>query len=115
MENNIIDVNNSPFSFTGRIERLPYLYTKIGLVCFWFLLIVFMALYKTFNIECLQLVAYIIKLFFWVLCVFAASKRLRDINWSQWYLLFWFIPFVVFLAELPLFFIKSKYSSINKQ
>lgn len=39
--NNVIDVNNLPFSFTGRIERLPYLYTKIGLVCFWFLFFVY--------------------------------------------------------------------------
>ena len=39
---------------------------------------------------------------------YAASKRLRDIQWSQWLLLPWAIPFVGLVVGIPLLFIKSK-------
>ena len=111
----VIEINNFPFSFKGRLERLNYLYIKIGLIIIFILGVFIKASGKALNVDFLYHISYIVSLIFWIGCIFAASKRLRDICWSQWYLLFWFIPlpFVALLADIPLFFIKGKYSNID--
>ena len=107
----VIEINNFPFSFKGRLGRLNYLYTKIGLIIIFILGVFIKASGKALNVDFLYYISYLVSLVFWIGCIFAASKRLRDICWSQWYLLFWFIPlpFVALLADIPLFFIKGKY------
>ena len=73
------------------------------------------AFYKTMNnqIDVIQFMFFqiIILQIVFVLAFYAASKRLRDIQWSQWLLLVWAIPFVGLIVGIPLLFVKSK---INK-
>ena len=73
------------------------------------------AFYKTMNnqIDVIQFMFFqiIILQIVSVLAFYAASKRLRDIQWSQWLLLIWAIPFVGLIVGIPLLFVKSK---INK-
>ncbi len=103
--------NKNPLSFTGTINRLPYFITKLVL----FVMASIPAFYKTMNnqIDVIQFMFFqiIILQIVFVLAFYAASKRLRDIQWSQWLLLIWAIPFVGLIVGIPLLFVKSK---INK-
>ena len=103
--------NKNPLSFTGTINRLPYFITKLVL----FVMASIPAFYKTMNnqIDVIQFMFFqiIILQIVFVLAFYAASKRLRDIQWSQWLLLVWAIPFVGLIVGIPLLFVKSK---INK-
>lgn len=102
--------NKNPFLFIGRIGRLPYFLTKFYLVL---LVLLISVICKT----CCQatdrfVTVYLLTMFMlsvFVLYFYAASKRLRDIKWSQWLLLIWVIPFVGLFVGIPLLFVKSKY------
>lgn len=100
--------NKNPFCFTGVISRLPYFITKLVL----FVMVISPDFYKTMNnqIDEMQfiIIQSIVLQIVFVVAFYAASKRLRDIQWSQWLLLPWAIPFVGLIVGIPLFFVKSK-------
>ena len=77
------------------------------------------AFYKTVNnqIDEMQfmILQFIVLQIVFVVAFYAASKRLRDIQWSQWLLLPWAIPFVGLIVGIPLFFVKSKFNSTLTQ
>ena len=104
-----INMNNNPLSPVGRIERLPYLLTKFGLIVTYVAAQMCMSYYKTLNNNSLFYVYIALMLLFLIAGIFAASKRLRDIKWSQWCLLIWLIPILGIVVGAPLLFIKSKY------
>ena len=100
--------NKKPFSFTGKICRLPYFVTKLIL----FVIASIPVIYKSMNnqldeIQFMFFQAIILQIVF-VLASYAASKRLRDIQWSQWLLIIWAIPYVGLVIGFPLLFVKSK-------
>ena len=100
--------NKNPLSFTGTINRLPYFITKLVL----FVIASIPAFYKTMNnqideIQFMFLQFVVLQIVF-VIAFYTASKRLRDIQWSQWLLLPWAIPFVGLIVGIPLLFVKSK-------
>lgn len=101
--------NNNPVTFTGRIERLPYLITKI---CTLVIFLINLFIIKFFSQLEYTVIFIVITLFIYFLVgLFAASKRLRDIKWSQWLLLIWIIPFFGLIIGLPLLFVKGKYTN----
>lgn len=103
-----LKVNNIPLYFEGRIERMPYIITKI--IFYVFLIIIgFLKQHYSKDMFDIYAVAYLISAqVIFVLSFYAASKRLRDINWSQWLLVLWSIPIVGICIGLPLLFIKRK-------
>ena len=107
--------NKNPLSFTGTINRLPYFITKLVL----FVMASIPAFYKTLNnqIDEMQFMflQFVVLQIVFVIAFYTASKRLRDIQWSQWLLLPWAIPFVGLIVGIPLLFIKSKDNSMPNQ
>ncbi len=100
-----LDINNNSFSFTGKIGRCSYLITK-AVILFLFLMTVFILKYYDSEYVVI-LFALLLSLVFSV-SLFAASKRLRDINWKQWLLIIWAIPVIGLCIGLPLLIINSK-------
>ena len=100
--------NKNPFCFTGVISRLPYFITNLVL----FVITITPVFYKTMNTQIDEIqfiiIQYIVLQIVFVVAFYAASKRLRDIQWSQWLLLPWQIPFVGLVVGIPLLFVKSK-------
>jgi uncharacterized membrane protein YhaH (DUF805 family) len=100
--------NKNPLSFIGTINRLPYFITKLVL----FVMASIPAFYKTMNnqIDEMQFMflQFVVLQIVFVIAFYTASKRLRDIQWSQWLLLPWAIPFVGLIVGIPLLFVKSK-------
>ena len=100
--------NKNPLSFIGTINRLPYFITKLVL----FVMASIPVFYKTINnqIDEMQFMflQFVVLQIVFVIAFYAASKRLRDIQWSQWLLLPWAIPFVGLIVGIPLLFVKSK-------
>ena len=107
--------NKNPLGFTGTINRLPYLITKLVL----FVIASVPAFYKTINNQIDEMhfiiLQFLILQIVFVLAFYAASKRLRDIQWSQWLLLPWAIPFVGLIIGIPLLFVKSKINNVPNQ
>ena len=107
--------NNNPLSFTGKISRLSYFVVKLAL----FVIASIPVIYKSMNnqIDEIQFMFFqvIILQIVFVLAFYAASKRLRDIQWSQWLLIIWAIPYVGLLIGTPLLLIKSKIDNISNQ
>ena len=107
--------NKNPFCFTGIISRLPYFITKLILL----VMAIAPAFYKTVNnqIDEMQfmILQFIVLQIVFIVAFYAASKRLRDIQWSQWLLLLWAIPFAGLIVGIPLFFVKSKFNSTLTQ
>ena len=100
--------NKNPFSFTGIINRLQYVITKLVL----FIMVSIPVFYKSINnqvdeMQFMILQSAVIQIVF-ILAFYAASKRLRDIQWNQWLLLVWAIPFIGLGVGIPLLFVKSK-------
>ena len=104
-----IKINNLPLYFSGRIERIPYIVTKI--IFYLFLIIIgFMKQHYSKDMFDVYAIAYYISIqVIFVLSFYTASKRLRDIKWSQWFLILWSIPILGISVGLPLLFIKSKH------
>lgn len=108
-------INKNPFLFTGRITRLQYFITKL-IICILIFLTIFCE--KVLNnidgilLFYLQLPIFLIII---VLSLFAASKRLRDIQWSQWLLIVWAIPYIGLVIGIPLLFVKSKINNAPTQ
>lgn len=102
-----LDENNNPFTFTNRITRKPYLITKfLMLVIF----ITGITTIKHLNLNeyfALILTALITFITFGI-GLFAASKRLRDIKWSQLFLIILAIPLLGLIIEFPLLFVPTK-------
>ena len=107
--------NKKPLSFIGTINRLPYFITKLVL----FIMASIPAIYKSINNQVDEMhfiiLQFLVLQIVFVLAFYAASKRLRDIQWSQWLLLVWAIPFVGLIVGLPLLFVKSKINSVPIQ
>lgn len=101
------NVNLNPLTPRGRITRLPYLFTKIGIVTFLFIAQIVHGIAKEQNFNLMFLyVALILLLVIAEICV--TSKRLRDIQWSQWILILWLFPYASVVISILLLFIKSK-------
>lgn len=101
-----LNTNNNPFSFVGKIARKSYFITKASM------LVIFLGAISIIKIAPLteysiMLMTILIFIAFSV-GLFAASKRLRDIKWSQLILIIWAIPFLGLAVGIPLLFIKSK-------
>ena len=107
--------NKNPLSFTGTINRLPYFITKLIL----FVMVSIPVFYKTINnqIDEMQFLflQFVVLQIVFVIAFYAASKRLRDIQWSQWLLILWAIPFVGLIVGIPLLFVKSKINNALTQ
>ena len=105
-----INMNNNPLSPVGRIERLPYILTKFGLIVTYIVAQMCRSYYEASNIINSFFYVYVVlMLLFFIVGTFAASKRLRDIRWSQWCLFIWTIPIAGIGVEAPLLFLKGKY------
>ena len=110
-----LDINNNPFSYSGRIVRLPFFITNVICKClvagmlYLFLSIKSGGSYKNLIFECYVLVVFLSS----ILRFFAFIKRLRDVKWSPWFCLFGFIPSVGIILELVLTFKKSEFISVN--
>lgn len=105
--NNLV-FNNNPLFFYGRMKRVPYLITK---VFFYIFLIGVFFIKQNFSKSIFDIydVTYLIsQQIIFILSFYAASKRLRDIKWSQCFLILWSIPFIGIGVGLPLLFVKSK-------
>lgn len=99
-------VNNNPFTFIGRMEQIPYLITKSSMLV---ILLIAVIIIKhcgqpEFSVILTTLSAFVT----FLVGLFAASKRLRDIKWSQLFLIIWAIPFLGLVIGIPLLFIKTK-------
>ena len=101
----ILNINNNPFSFTGKIHRGSYLITKAIILLFFLIADLILKSYKSEYIIMLQV---LLLLLIFLVSLFAASKRLRDIKWKQWLLIIWAIPYIGLCIGLPLLIIKSK-------
>ena len=101
----ILNINNNPFSFTGKINRGSYLITKTIILLFFLIADLILKSYKSEYIIMLQV---LLLLLIFLVSLFAASKRLRDIKWKQWLLIIWAIPYIGLCIGLPLLIIKSK-------
>ena len=99
--------NNNPLSFKGRMERLPYFITKLALFMLSSIIIVIY-----YQKEYMVIVEAILLFLMFTFGLFAASKRLRDIKWSQLFLIVWAIPIFGIVISLPLFFVKTKQQNI---
>ncbi len=100
-----LDINNNPFSFTGKIGRCSYLITKV-VILFLFFMTVFIL--KLCNFEYTVILLALLLFLIFSASLFTASKRLRDIKWKQWLLIIWAIPVIGLCIGLPLLVIKSK-------
>ena len=76
----ILNINNNPFSFTGKIHRGSYLITKAIILLFFLIADLILKSYKSEYIIMLQV---LLLLLIFLVSLFAASKRLRDIKWKQ--------------------------------
>lgn len=101
----ILNINNNPFSFTGKIGRCSYLITKTIILLFFVLSYLILKCYKS-EYMVILLAPFLFLVF--SASLFAASKRLRDIKWKQWLLIIWAIPYIGLCIGLPLLIIKSK-------
>lgn len=99
-------IDNNPLSFNGRMGRLPYFITKLSLLVIFVLIGI--VIYLNNQSEYLIILVAIFTFVFFTIGLFAANKRLRDINWNQWLLLIWAIPYLGLFIGIPLLFIKSK-------
>ena len=101
--------NKNPLSFTGKISRLPYFITKLLIMIFAIMLtaICNLTLNSTSRFDIVMCQSIVLPIIF-LLALYAASKRLRDIKWSQWLLIIWAIPYVGLVIGIPLLFVKSK-------
>ena len=108
LNSKVLMCNKNPFSFTGTINRLPYFITQLVLL----VITSIPAFYKIINnqIDEMQfmILQFVVLQIVFVIAFYTASKRLRDIQWSQWLLLPWAIPFVGLIIGIPLLFVKSK-------
>jgi|GEM_PF-5669311 membrane protein len=106
------DENNNPFTFTGRIARKPYLITKFSMSAIFLLatsVIKHMNLAE-YSIIFPALIIFIATFIAFAVGLIAASKRLRDVQWSQLFLIIWAIPFIGLIIGVPLLFMGSKQS-----
>lgn len=114
-----LKANNNPFTYTGRIAQVPFIITK---VCLGLVTLVSTLFSVVVAIACLKYPAvfsslgavvfsaslFIIIVFLSVMSVYSTSKRLRDVEWSQW-LLILSLLFAWLFFDFILFFVKSKY------
>ena len=93
--------NNNPLAFSGKIGRKPYFITKFFILITCFMVNVIASAYQ--NTELFMILLQFSYFIFFAISLFAANKRLKDINW---------IPFLGLTIGVPLFFVKTK--QINK-
>ncbi len=108
-----IKINNIPLCFNGRIERKPYFITK---TIFYIFLITIGFIKQQYSKDMFDLyeIIYLISMqVIFILSFYTASKRLRDIKWSQWFLVLWSIPILGICIGLPLIFVKGKFVNSN--
>jgi len=114
-ENYLLNINNNPFSYSGRMVRLPFFITNVICKClvlvagmlYLFLSIKSGGSYKNLILGCFVLVVFLIL----ILLFFAFIKRLRDVKLSPLFCLLALIPYVGIVLELVLTFKKSKFIS----
>lgn len=102
-----LDENNNPFTFTNRITRKPYLITKI-LMLIIFIIGITSVNHLNLNEYVVLLLKALITFITFGIGLFAASKRLRDIKWSQLFLIIWTIPLLGLIIGFPLLFVPTK-------
>lgn len=109
LEEDYLIIDNNPFSYSGRITRLPYFLTSLAILIFLNINNCIKNLYDK-NPNDYILYAYILSmLILTIIGYFAIIKRLRDIKWNPWLCLISFVPFVSYIFGLTLLFMKSKY------
>ena len=111
-----ITCNKNPLSFTGKISRFPYFITKliITILAVAFAIICSVMLNPINRFETVMCQSIILPIMF-LLGLYAASKRLRDIRWSQWLLIIWAIPYIGLTIGIPLLLVKSKIDNTPSQ
>lgn len=102
--------NNNPLAFSGKIGRKPYFITKFFILITCFMVNVIASAYQ--NTELFMILLQFSYFIFFAISLFAANKRLKDINWNPLLLIIWSIPFLGLTIGVPLFFVKTK--QINK-
>lgn len=116
-EDEYIDINNNPFSCSGRITRLPYFLTSLVLWIFLNIDKFIEYLHKrTHDASILPIIEafYFFMIIFAIIGFFAMIKRLRDIKWNPWLCLISFVPIVNYIFGLILLFKKSKYEHLKQ-
>ena len=111
-EDEYIDINNNPFSYSGRITRLPYFLTSLVILVFLYINNCIKYLYnKTHNDSILSIlyVSFFVMIIMTIIGFFAMIKRLRDIKWNPWLCLISLVPIVNYIFGLILLFMKSRY------
>ncbi len=111
LDEDYLIIDNNPFSYSGRITRLPYFWTLLVISIFLNINNCIENLYdKNHNDYILLLYAFKLSmLIFVIIGFFAMIKRLRDIKWNPWLCLISFVPIVNYIFGLILIFKKSKY------
>ena len=113
LDDELVNVDNNPFSYKGRINRLVYFFTSVVLGIFR-LLIDFVKYLFDKNQNDYILYAFILSMMILgVIEIFTIIKRLRDIKWSPWLCLLGFIPYIVIIFRILLLFIKGKYGDTD--
>jgi uncharacterized membrane protein YhaH (DUF805 family) len=117
-EKETIKINNNPFSYGGRMTRLPYLITRIIILALIFLacyvfLVLFIVLGKDY--EWLSKMFFILVVLVLVVCsIFSDLKRLRDLKWNRWFVVLGFIPYLCFIYGLTLILVKGKFDTMEQ-
>lgn len=106
------------FSTKGRIPRSTYWYFSFALLIIELLLFSFIAfLGSVLNPNasttagdqgsitiCIRL---LFSLFIFIITIFVVIKRCHDLNWSGWYLLWFFVPIANFVVGIYVAFVKG--------
>ena len=113
MEDNIqLNINNNPFSFQGRITRLPFFLIIVGGIVLTFLAVIgyffFAIKYQSYEIIT-KLLLILFGILITVISIFAWIKRLRDVKLPLGCIFIAFLPYLSIIFFLVLTFMKSKY------
>lgn len=112
LEEDYLIINNNPFSYSGRITRLPYFLTSFVIGVFLYINNCIKYLYNKTHNDSILLILYVsffVMIIMAIIGFFAMIKRLRDIKWNPWLCLISFVPIVNYIFGLILLFMKSKY------
>ena len=113
MDNEILQVNNNPFSCYGRISRLTYFITFICTQTFVLGLDFLKYLFERTNGSIFIYIYILGMLIVGLIEIIAIIKRLRDIKWNPWTCILMLIPYVVIVLRFVLIFMKGKYETIQ--
>ena len=111
-EDDYIEINNNLFSCSGRITRVFYFLTIISIR------IIYATIkyaYEESNNKILLHIFILSLLLMALVEFFATIKRLRDIEWSPYLSLLYFIPYAPTVIFIVLMFMEGKYNDYKNR